>query len=263
MAGLALVLTNSRQKLAAPLLVIGYTLALAVQQVHWPIVGPLVVLLVAAVAVSPKQPVPIKAVGCVLFLVIAELLRLHLLPGFSNPVVFDHQVSSAAPRYKAYLNLDKLLVMVWIVYAWRRVRHAEGIGKAARNGLGLGALSATICLFAAWTLELVYWDPKLPADSGIWLLNMTLLVAFGEELFFRGFIQEGLTRALRRVRHGELVAIAVGAALSGLVHYNAGVAYTLICVLAGVAYGVAYRRGGIAAAVMAHVLLNAAQAEQR
>ena len=57
---------------------------------------------------------------------------------------------------------------------------------------------------------------------------------------------------------GGRAAVAVAAVLFGLAHYAGGWQWILLAGLAGVAYGAAYRYGGLAAAVLAHLGLNAA-----
>jgi len=102
------------------------------------------------------------------------------------------------------------------------------------------------------------WAPKWPASGWIWLLNNALLVTLAEEALFRGYVQERLTQWWRHHPWGAWAALAVAAALFGLAHYAGGGQGMLLAALAGGGYGVAYRYGGLAAAVLAHLGLNAA-----
>ena len=88
------------------------------------------------------------------------------------------------------------------------------------------------------------------------MLNNLLLVCLTEEALFRGYLQEALRRRFAARRHNEAFAIGVAAALFGVAHAAAGLMYVLIAGLAGVGYGLAYREGGLQAAVLAHFALN-------
>lgn len=92
----------------------------------------------------------------------------------------------------------------------------------------------------------------------IWLINNALLVTLAEEALFRGYVQQQLTTRWRHHAWGGPAAVAVAAILFGLAHYAGGWQWILLAGLAGVAYGAAYRYGGLAAAVAAHLGLNAA-----
>lgn len=105
---------------------------------------------------------------------------------------------------------------------------------------------------------MVGWAPKWPDSGWLWLINNALLVTLAEEALFRGYVQERLTRAWRGRPWGATAALLVAALLFGLAHYAGGWQWMLLAGLAGVGYGMAYRHGGLAAAVLAHVGLNAA-----
>jgi len=54
-------------------------------------------------------------------------------------------------------------------------------------------------------------------------------------------------------------SLAAGAAIFGAAHLAAGWQWALLAGLAGLGYGLAYRRGGLGAAMLAHFLLNSLQ----
>ncbi len=98
--------------------------------------------------------------------------------------------------------------------------------------------------------------PKWPEGAWLWAINNLLIVCLTEEAVFRGYLQEGLKRRFGERRHGEALAIAGAATLFGLSHAAGGLGYVLLAGLAGVSYGVAYRQGGLHAAITAHFCLN-------
>ncbi|MBZ8143944.1 hypothetical protein CLD22_29635 [Rubrivivax gelatinosus] len=78
-----------------------------------------------------------------------------------------------------------------------------------------------------------------------------------EEALFRGMLQQGLTRVLGSRASAAWLPVLVASLLFGAVHAGGGVLLFVAATLAGVGYGLAYRRAGIEAAIVAHLALNA------
>ncbi len=216
-------------------------------------------LVLAAMLVRPASPPALRATGHTLFLAVAVLLFLHWLPGFHNPLVIPRAaLTPDAVPFGMYLNLDKPLVAFWVILAAAPVM----AGTTARTTLGaaLAACAAAIvvCLGLALALGVVGWAPKWPESGWLWLINNALLVTLAEEALFRGYVQQRLAQCWRGQRWGATAAPGVAALLFGLAHYAGGWQWMLLAGIAGVGYGVAYRHGGLAAAVLAHLGLNAA-----
>ncbi|RBL79807.1 CPBP family intramembrane metalloprotease domain-containing protein [Streptomyces cavourensis] len=216
-------------------------------------------LVLAAMLVRPASPPALRAAGHTLFLAVAVLLFLHWLPGFHNPLVIPRAaLTPDAVPFGMYLNLDKPLVAFWVILAAAPVM----AGTTARTTLGaaLAACAAAIvvCLGLALALGVVGWAPKWPESGWLWLINNALLVTLAEEALFRGYVQQRLAQCWRGQRWGATAAPGVAALLFGLAHYAGGWQWMLLAGIAGVGYGVAYRHGGLAAAVLAHLGLNAA-----
>lgn len=216
-------------------------------------------LALTAVLARPTMAAPARATGHALFLILAVLLFLHWLPGYHNPLVIPRAaLTPDAVPFAMYLNLDKPLVGFWVVL----VAAPAMAGASARATLtaALAACAGAIaaCLGLALALGVVGWAPKWPDSGWLWLINNALLVTLAEEALFRGYVQERLTRAWRGRPWGATAALLVAALLFGLAHYAGGWQWMLLAGLAGVGYGMAYRHGGLAAAVLAHLGLNAA-----
>lgn len=105
-------------------------------------------------------------------------------------------------------------------------------------------------------LNVVGWTPKWPAQGLIWLLNNLLLVTLTEELFFRAYLQGGLLRLFKGSRYATALSITLAAGLFGLAHAGAGPQWVALASMAGVGYGIAFRFGGLQAAVISHLGLN-------
>lgn len=216
-------------------------------------------LLLAAAWVRPASGAVTRAAGHALFLTLAAALFLHLLPGFHNPqVIAPAPLSPDAVPFGMYLNLDKPLVAFCVVLALAPPMAGGNARITAASALLAAAAAIAVCLGVALALGVVGWAPKWPDSGWIWLINNALLVTLAEEALFRGYVQQQLATRWRRHRWGGWAAVAVAAVLFGLAHYAGGWQWVLLAGLAGVAYGVAYRYGGLAAAVLAHLGLNAA-----
>jgi membrane protease YdiL (CAAX protease family) len=113
-----------------------------------------------------------------------------------------------------------------------------------------------LALGGALLLGVIAWAPKWPDAAWLWLLNNLLLVTLVEEALFRGYIQGGLSRYFKNLAQGENLALLLASLVFGLAHAGAGWQWVLLASLAGVGYGLAYRFGGLAAALATHFGLN-------
>jgi len=219
---------------------------------------PALLVLAAALVRPASAPIP-RALGHALFLGVAILLFLHLPPGFHNLLaIAPAPLSPGAAPFGMYLNLDKPLVAFWVVLALAPPMAGADARTTMASALLCCAAAIAACLGLALVLGVVGWAPKWPDAGWIWLANNALLVTLAEEALFRGYLQQQLSLRWRDRPWGAWAALAVAALLFGLAHYAGGWQWMLLAGLAGAAYGAAYRHGGLAAAVLAHLGLNAA-----
>lgn len=236
---------------------LGYVLAYPNDQIDLRAGIPILLLLVAAYAVSARSKPPLQILAHLLFVCLAAALFLHWFPGFQNPrVVGPERLTLDAVPFSMYLNLDKPLIGFWLILAGPHVQ----LFKPARAWLAVGAITgcATIiaCLAGAFLLRFGTWVPKWPDWGWLWITNNLLLVTVAEEALFRGYIQGGLARLLENLRFGQWVAVGSAAGLFGLAHFAGGWQLMLLAGIAGSGYGIAYRYGGLQASVLAHFGLN-------
>ncbi|KVD67748.1 CPBP family intramembrane glutamic endopeptidase [Burkholderia ubonensis] len=235
----------------------GYAGALALGQLAPLALAPLALLALAAWGVAPARPAAVRFAAHAVFLALAIALSLHLLPGFHNPRVIDPtRFTPDAVPFTMYLNLDKPLAGLWLLWVLPWVHPAVSPARALRVGVVAALATSAACLAGATALGMVGWAPKWPAAGWLWLANNVLLVTLAEEALFRGYLQGGLTRALGAFSWGPWAALAAGAALFGAAHAAAGWQWIVLGTVAGVGYGIAYRRGGLFAAALAHAGLN-------
>lgn len=239
------------------LLSLGYGLALSYGQLGWPAAAPIALLIALGVAVrQPRRPW-LRYLGHTAFVVMALALALHWLPGFHNGLgIGPTRFTADAVPFSLYLNLDKPLIGFWLLLAcpWIVSRHT------LRSSLHATLIALPLCALAAlggaWSLGILHWAPKWPDHTWLWLANNLLLVTVVEEALFRGYIQGGLSRHLKALPHGETLALLLTALLFGIAHVGAGWQWVLLASVAGIGYGLAYRFGGLSAAIATHFGLN-------
>ncbi|ASV40052.1 CPBP family intramembrane metalloprotease [Pseudomonas sp. NS1(2017)] len=239
------------------LLSIGYAVALTYGQLSLLVAVSVGLLLIAGYAVRQQRTPWARYLGHGLFIVLALSLAMHWLPGFYNGRAIDPQrLTPEAVPFSMYLNQDKPLIGFWLliacpwIVAWRPLRLSICVAALALS------LTVITVLSAAVLLGITAWAPKWPEQAWVWVLNNVLLVTLVEEALFRGYIQGGLSRQFKQFRYGDNLALLLASLLFGLVHVNAGWQWTLLATIAGVGYGLAYRFGGLGAAVITHFGVN-------
>jgi membrane protease YdiL (CAAX protease family) len=239
------------------LLCLGYGLALTYGHLGWLALISVALLLIAGFAARQQQIRIGHYLGHGLFIFMALALAMHWLPGFYNGRAINPQrFTDDAVQFSMYLNLDKPLIGFWLllVCPWIVGRRSLRLCAYA-TALGL-ALSTLLALGGALLLGVISWAPKWPDQAWLWLFNNLLLVTLVEEALFRGYLQGGLSRYFRHLAYGEHLALLLSSLVFGLVHLGAGWHWVLLAGLAGVGYGLAYRFGGLGAAIATHFGLN-------
>ncbi|MBK5511292.1 CPBP family intramembrane glutamic endopeptidase [Pseudomonas sp. TH15] len=239
------------------LLSLGYALALVYGQLSWLAAISVGLLLIAGFAVR-QQTVPVgRYLGHGLFIFLALALAMHWLPGFYNGRgINPHRLTDDAVLFSMYLNQDKPLIGFWLllVCPWIVGRRSLRLSIYA-TAMAL-ILSVVLALGGALLLGMISWAPKWPDQAWLWVANNLLLVTLVEEALFRGYIQGGLSRHFKHLPYGENLALLLASLVFGLAHLGAGWQWVLLASLAGVGYGLAYRFGGLGAAIATHFGLN-------
>ncbi|OXH81811.1 CPBP family intramembrane metalloprotease domain-containing protein, partial [Burkholderia multivorans] len=96
---------------------------------------PLTLLAAIAWGVAPGRPPTLRIIAHIAFVALAIALSLHLLPGFHNPRVIGLvRFTPDAVPFTMYLNLDKPLVGLWLMWALPWVAPAVPLARAVRVG---------------------------------------------------------------------------------------------------------------------------------
>ncbi|PKH87866.1 CPBP family intramembrane glutamic endopeptidase [Colwellia sp. Bg11-28] len=200
----------------------------------------------------------INTVITALVIISCIALAAHLLPGFNNlQVLNDVEKSINSMPFTLYLNFDKpmiLFVLLMLSPALLISQKPITLSKA-HNSLRLSALVVLvfILLFSlAILLSLIKYDPQLPSWWWLFALNNLLLTCIIEEVFFRGFIQQKLTKLIN-----PLTGLILTSLLFGIAHFSGGFNYMLVATLAGFLYGLVYlNTGKIWYAILLHFCFN-------
>jgi len=185
-------------------------------------------------------------------------LASHAIPGFNNLLIL-HQVEKSVNSvpFSMYLNFDKpmILFILLILYPTilmnkKQMPLFKIENKARLSGVVFVSFIIIFCLAMLCTLITV--EPELPSWWWIFALNNLLLTCVIEEVFFRGFIQNKLTK-----QFSPIVGLVVASCLFGIAHFAGGFGYVLIASLAGFLYGFVYlNTGKIWHAILIHFCLN-------
>jgi uncharacterized protein len=169
------------------------------------------------------------------------------------------------------LALSVLGVSMWVrtgMLATLSIRRMEGIGfglvpRGREWLLGLRYFAYFLPIGFALAVGLAFVRPEAPVLSlrTVLLTVATFLgvfwvLALSEEFFFRGILQQQLSRSLRSERAGLIIA----SVLFGVVHLwfreFPNWRFALLATVAGVFYGLAYMRGrSIRPAMVTHALV--------
>jgi len=194
-----------------------------------------------------------RTVFTVLALALSLALAMHALPGYHNPLLLKNvQFSSHSAPFTMYANFDKGLIgLVLVFFFCQRAQSWKDYSSACWQQAPVLAVMLLAVFGLGWGLGFVKPDFKLSLYLPLFAVVNLLFVCVAEEAFFRGVIQEQLTR------FGQPLAVAASALLFGLVHLGGGWKWALLASVAGLGYALLYartRRVGIA--VAAHFLVN-------
>ena len=202
----------------------------------------------------------VRAALAVLAALFALALALHLVPGFNNLTVVDRaQVSPDGVLFTQRANFDKAAagLLLLVFFCQRAATSDDWRSVLAPTGI---AIVATVVVVMGLALSTGYVRPdlKLPRFASAFLAINLLFTVVAEEAFFRGMVQERLTRAVAAHPRLQWVPIGVSSASFGLAHIAGGPLLVLLATVAGIGYALAYaatRR--IEAPVLTHFAVNA------
>lgn len=92
----------------------------------------------------------------------------------------------------------------------------------------------------------------------VWLVNIWVTVAIGEELIWRAFLTDRLGTVLDNVNYQNILVVLIGASMFGLAHFYQGTLGIITTGLSGLVYILAYQLSGrnLWLVIIAHGLSN-------
>lgn len=190
-------------------------------------------------------------------------LALHALPGFHNPMLVNAvRITPGALPFTLYANFDKgsvgLLILACFAPRLASLKDARAVVVPTLVAI---VVTGAASIGAAWLAGYVRFEPKLgvlPSFAPVFLFVNLFFTCVAEEVFFRGLIQERLTRGLAHRPRLVVLPVIVSASLFGLAHLGGGPVYMAAATLAGLGYaGVYAKTRRVEAAVVTHFAVNA------
>lgn len=226
----------------------------------WTAVLSLAVLALLAWSSQNAGNAGLRAASTTAVVVLALALAIHVIPGFRNPILIDGvRFSADTVPFTQYANFDKgamgLLLLALIA---PHVTSLADLRRIAMPTIVVTLVTVTAVLGTAVALGYVRWDPKWPPEALTFLTINLLFTCVAEEVFFRGLIQEKLTRAIERFPRLVWLPVVVSTLLFGLAHARGGLPLVALASLAGLGYSIVYARTRrIESAIAIHFAVNA------
>lgn len=253
----ALAIARVPRAITLGMLAIGYASAFALGRLEAIALVPIALLVGTDLLLRHAASPAMRLLCNFVFVAVAIGLFQHKLPGFHNlEVIRAERFTPDAAPFTMYLNFDKPLIGFWLVLACPWIEPHENWRRRAVAALVACAATSFVCLTLAFVAGSIAWAPKWPHLAWLWALNNLLLVAFAEEAFFRGYVQGGIGRLAGGRSNAQWVGLVVGALLFGALHFQGGALLVVVASLAGLGAGLAYRAGGLQAAMLTHFGLN-------
>jgi uncharacterized protein len=190
----------------------------------------------------------------------ALLIALGKFPGFHNPeVVTNMRLTGGGLPFTHRLPIDGILVGIILLAVFcKPVKSWRDWSFILRQSAPI-ILTTLIIMFGCGLLvNYVSVDIKFAAYTLVFLISNLLFTCVMEESFFRGFIQENLSKLVANWKYGAYFAVGSAALLFGAAHFKGGMLYVALATLAGLFYGYAkYRVKHIEAAILTHFSVNA------
>jgi membrane protease YdiL (CAAX protease family) len=190
----------------------------------------------------------------------ALLFAMHLIPGFNNPILIANiNFSDDSSAFTQYANFDKGAAgLILLVFFCNRVKSFSELISMLRRAYSPILITITGVIVTGISIGYIKPDIKLHAFTPIFLTTNLFFTCIAEEAFFRGFLQDRLTKKLSSVRFGGNIAIFISGIVFGAAHFAGGSIYVMLATLAGLGYAYAYAvTQKIEIPILTHFIFNA------
>jgi membrane protease YdiL (CAAX protease family) len=213
----------------------------------------LAVLIIALLAQRYPQPKWL-AIGLELLLLLSAIaLFLHLVPGVHNLQVLDNiKIGPLSTPFSLYYNVDKALIPFILIACLPTLFVVKPAKTVSPKTWAALVISVPLLLL----LAVAFGGLKVELHQPDWLLSFVIsnvfFVCMAEEVLFRGYLQQRLSRLW-----GAYPALIITALLFGLFHFAGGTLLVIFACLAGLIYGLAWMWSGrLWVAILFHFGLN-------
>lgn len=192
----------------------------------------------------------------ILILIFSLALQGHFIPGFYNLLVLSNlQITPDAMPYTMYLNFDKTVTGIIIIGLTLKLANNCQEWKNLFKQVVYKSPIIILIIFLSFIFNYIKFNPKIPSYLCIWTINNLFFVCLAEEGFWRGFVQESLSKI--KYQYSEYFALFISAILFGICHYSGGMTYIILATAAGIIYGWIYKvTKRIEASILMHFILN-------
>jgi membrane protease YdiL (CAAX protease family) len=199
----------------------------------------------------------LRHVSTILIFILTVVLMGHMLSGINNPKIIDnYYLSGDAVPFSKYLNIDKaiagIFLLLYVVPRPKKVSFDNRVVAVLVTTLFI----SLILLFSTY-LGVIRIDLKISMLVVPWFITNLFFTCYAEEAFFRGYIQEFISKLFLGYKFNFIIAILISGVLFGLVHFSAGLIYTSFATIMGcsLAY-IYYKTKNIYWPVFAHFMFN-------
>jgi membrane protease YdiL (CAAX protease family) len=193
------------------------------------------------------------------FVVLALAIALAMLPGFPRVTLTEAvPLTPDARPYGIGLGFSKVVTGILIlgIINTARVSSTGELGRVLARSLPIFLVIAPLVMMLTLATGFTDFDPKWTTLFLVWAPMNLFFTCLSEEAFFRGFIQQELSKPT--TAWAVTLAIAISALLFGATHLGGGLVFALASTIAGLGYALAYHlTQRIEAAIAVHFAVNA------
>src|SRR5919109_370477 len=193
------------------------------------------------------------------FVVLALAIALAMLPGFPRVTLTEAvPLTPDARPYGIGLGFSKVVTGILIlgIINTARVSSTGELGRVLARSLPIFLVIAPLVMMLTLATGFTDFDPKWTTLFLVWAPMNLFFTCLSEEAFFRGSIQQELSKPT--TAWAVTLAIAISALLFGATHLGGGLVFALASTIAGLGYALAYHlTQRIEAAIAVHFAVNA------
>ncbi|MDG3087739.1 CPBP family intramembrane metalloprotease [Vibrio hannami] len=213
----------------------------------------LIVLYLSALAITKVRQPRLVQLTHVVFGVICIALAAHKAPGINNYLLIPSaQTSSNAIPFDLYLNADKIHIYFALLLILPGMKNLTPVKSVSVVYVVCVLFALAGLQYASLPLGMMNLDFTIPEWLPLWAALNLLFTCTAEEAFFRGYVQQSLTKRIH-----PIYAIVITSLLFGIAHFAGGPMFMLFAALAGLGYGLVYHFSGrLHWAILTHFVFN-------